>query len=156
MNIPALPQPFKELFPSKYFWNCQGAAPPRGTSCLTVWPAVSRPCQRMAQSQGRPRPLTYMPCGPRGPNPMGGYSLYSCAGGSNVKTPCQAGITAAVPSMCSSTPSTCNHEYPSTPCTHVCMHTHSSEGWLRTKMKWRSTHPHKTLHTYKYPQQHYS
>lgn len=48
---------------------------------------------------------TYMPCGPGGPNPMGGYSLLQLCGGSNVKTPCQAGVTAAVPSMCSSTPS---------------------------------------------------
>ena len=57
---------------------------------------------------------------------MGGYSLYSHVGGSNLKTLCQAGYYRCCTSMCSWTPSICSsHEYPSTPCAYTYTHTHT-------------------------------
>lgn len=104
------------------------AAVPQGSSCLSVWPAASHPCQRVALSQGRPRlPNTHAlwPCKAKSHGPG---SARTAVRVDQMSQHCaRQGVTVAAPSECPLTPSICsNHEYPSTPCVYT--HTHTLQG----------------------------
>lgn len=105
----------------------------QGTSCLSVCPAASHPCQHVAQSQERPKlPNTHAlwPCKAK----SHGLVFTSTAVQLDLmsKHCASPGITAAVPSKCPLTSSICsNCEYPSTMCIYVSTctraHTHLQE-----------------------------
>ena len=97
------------------------AAGPQGTSCLSVCPAASHPCQRVAQSQGRPRlPNTHAlwPCKAKSHGRV--FTSTAVQVDQMSKHCARRGITVAVPSECSLTPSIfSNREYPGTLYTHT-------------------------------------
>lgn len=92
---------------------------PQGTSCLSVWPAASHPCQHMAQSQERPRLSNIHALWPCEAKSHGLVFTSAAVQVDQMSKHCaRPGITVALTFKCPLTPSICsNHEYPSTLCT---------------------------------------